>query len=220
VFTWHETSIYRKNERPVSGEQLDEVLWRANVGPVREPVTTSSNLSGSLLIAHPSLVEPTFRRTVIMLADHDAKKGSFGLVMNRPTGKLVGDLLDEKPLGHLARVPVLHGGPVEPEKMLIAAFRWHSEKRILECRHHISLEEAAALATAQLHTLRAFVGYAGWSSGQIESELAQRAWLVRKADKDEVLEVEKAPVIWREMTKTFGPWFQLVAEAPEEPGLN
>ena len=42
-----------------------------------------------------------------MLADHDEKKGSFGLVLNRPTGKLVGDLLDEKPLGHLSRVPVL-----------------------------------------------------------------------------------------------------------------
>lgn len=51
-------------------------------------------------------------------------------------------------------------------------------------------------------------------------ELAQRAWLVRKADKEEVLEVERAPRIWREMTSTFGPWFKLVAEAPDEPGLN
>jgi putative transcriptional regulator len=187
---------------------------------VREPASTSTNLSGSLLIAHPSLLEPTFRRTVIMLADHDDKKGSFGLVLNRPTGKLVGDLLDEKPLGHLARVPVLHGGPVEPDKLLLVAFKWHAEKRLLECRHHISLEEAAQLAAAQHHTVRAFVGYSGWTGGQIEGELAQRAWLVRKADKEEVLEVEKSPTIWREMTKTFGPWFQLVAEAPEDSGLN
>ena len=187
---------------------------------MREPATTSATLAGSFLIAHPSLNEPTFRRTVILLADHDTKQGSFGLVLNRPTGKLVGDLLDDQPLGQLARVPVLHGGPVEPDKLLLAAFRWHPEKQILECRHHISLEEAAQLTAAKHHTVRAFVGYSGWTGGQIEGELAQRSWLVRKADKEEVLEVERAPRIWREMTRTFGPWFQLVAEAPEDTGLN
>ena len=187
---------------------------------MRESVSTSQTLSGSFLIAHPSLVEATFRRTVIFLADHEPKTGSFGLVLNRPTGKLVGELLQEQPLGQLARVPVLNGGPVEPDKLLLAAFRWNPEKRLIECRHHISLEEAAHLTVAKDHTVRAFIGYSGWTGGQIEGELAQRAWLVRKADKEEALEVERAPRIWREMTSTFGPWFKLVAEAPEEPGLN
>ena len=82
------------------------------------------------------------------------------------------------------------------------------------------MEEAAKLTDAQHHTVRAFVGFSGWSGGQIEGELAQRAWLVRKADKEEVLEVERAQRIWREMTSTFGPWFRLVAEAPEDAGLN
>jgi putative transcriptional regulator len=165
-------------------------------------------------------MEPTFRRTVIILPDHDATTGSFGLVLNRPTGKLVGDLLADKPLGHLARVPVLHGGPVQPDQMLLAAFRWHPERRQLECRHHISLEEAATLAAAQHHTVRAFVGYSGWSGGQLEAELAQRSWLVRKADREDVLEGERSQRIWRDITSTFGPWFRLVAEAPEETGLN
>ena len=188
---------------------------------VREPATTSSSLAGSLLIAHPSLMEPTFRRTVIMLADHDGKQGSFGLVLNRPTGKLVGELLADQEVGQqLARVPVLHGGPVESDKMLLAAFRWHPEKRLFDCKHHISLEEAGQLAATQLHTVRAFVGYSGWTGGQIEGELAQRSWLVRKADQEQVLQIERAPRIWREMTSTFGPWFKMVAEAPEETGLN
>ncbi len=157
---------------------------------------------------------------MIFLADHDAKTGSFGLVMNRPTGKLVGELLNDQPLGQLARVPVLTGGPVEHDKLLLAAFRWSGDRRLIECRHHISLEEAAQLTVARDHTVRAFIGYSGWTGGQIEGELAQRAWLVRKADKAEVLEVERAPRIWREITSTFGPWFQLVAEAPDDAGLN
>ena len=112
------------------------------------------------------------------------------------------------------------GGPVEPDKLLLAAFRWHPQRQTIECRHHISREEAAQLADAQHHTVRAFVGFSGWAMGQLEGELAQRSWLVRKSDKEEVLEVERSARIWREMTSTFGPWFQLVAEAPEDAGLN
>jgi putative transcriptional regulator len=186
---------------------------------VREPAVTTS-LSGSFLIAHPSMMDPNFHHAVIMLPDHSVKEGSFGLILNRPTGKLVGDLLRDKALGQLARIPVLRGGPVQEDQLLLAAFRWHPQTNILECRHHISLEEAEELAIAQHHTVRAFVGYSGWTGGQLEGELAQRAWLVRRADQEDVLDLERAPVVWRDLTSTFGPWFKLVAEAPEDPSVN
>jgi putative transcriptional regulator len=179
-----------------------------------------SSLAGSLLIAHPSMSDPRFHRTVILLTDHNVKTGSFGLVINRPTGKLYGGLVPDKPLGHLARVPVLHGGPVQSDQLIFAAFRWHSSTNQLECRHLLSVAEAEELAAAQHHTVRAFFGYAGWSGGQLEGELAQRAWLVRKPDQEELLESERAPRVWRELTSTFGPWFKMVAEAPEDPTLN
>lgn len=186
---------------------------------MREPVVTSS-LAGSLLIAHPSMMDPNFHRAVIMLPDHTLKDGSFGLILNRPTGKFIGDLLQNQTLGQLARIPVLKGGPVQADQLLLAAFRWHPQTSMLECRHHISLEEAEQLATAQHHTVRAFVGYAGWSGGQLEGELAQRAWLVRRADQEDVLELDRAPRVWRDLTSGFGPWFQLVAEAPDDPSMN
>ena len=103
---------------------------------------------------------------------------------------------------------------------MLVAFRWHPQSRRLECRHHISLEEAEKLTTAQHHTVRGFIGYSGWSAGQLEAELAQRSWLVRKADQAELLETERSPRIWRELTSTFGPWFKLVAEAPDDPSAN
>ena len=187
---------------------------------MREPETTSPSLAGSFLIAHPALIDPNFRKSVIMLPDHSEKDGSIGLILNRPTGKVVGDLIAGKELGHLSRIPVLNGGPVSPEELIFAAFRWHPQTQLLECRHHIPLEEAARLAAAQHSTVRAFVGYAGWSAGQLEGELAQRAWLVRKADQEDLLEIERAPLIWRELTGTFGPWFKMVADAPDDPSLN
>jgi putative transcriptional regulator len=187
-------------------------------GGVREPV--ANTLAGSLLIAHPSMMDPNFHRAVIMLPEHNTKDGSFGVILNRPTGKFVGDLLQNQTLGQLARVPVLNGGPVQSDQLLLAAFRWHPQTSMLECRHHISLEEAEQLATAQHHTVRAFVGYAGWTGGQLEGELAQRAWLVHRADQQDVLELDRAPMVWRDLTSTFGPWFRLVAEAPDDPSMN
>ena len=187
---------------------------------MRESVTITNSLAGSLLIAHPSLLDPNFRHAVIHLPDHSAKDGSFGLVLNRPTGKVLGELLGSMPLGQLAHVPVLAGGPVETEQLLIAAFRWHPQTRQMECRHHLSLEEAEGLVSAQNHTVRAFVGYTGWSSGQLESEITHHSWLVRKADAERALDLSFAPRIWRELTSTFGPWFKLVAEAPDNPSCN
>jgi putative transcriptional regulator len=187
---------------------------------VREPDSTTSSLAGSLLIAHPGLIEPSFRRSVLILPDHTPTEGSFGLILNRPTGKVVGDLLADKPLGRLARVPVLSGGPVSPEQLILAVFRWHPPTQVLECRHHIPLDEAERLASKQHHTVRAFAGYAGWSAGQLEGELAQRSWLVRKADQEDVLEVPRAGIVWRDLTSTFGPWFRMVAESPDDPSLN
>ena len=187
---------------------------------VRDPETTSASLAGSFLIAHPGLDDPNFRKSVIILPDHSSAEGSLGLIINRPTGKHVGELLGKKSLGQLARIPVLHGGPVNPEELIFAAFRWHPQSQSLECRHHIALDEAERLASAQHHTVRAFVGYAGWTAGQLEVELAQRAWLVRKADQEDVLEIQRAPIVWRELTGTFGPWFKMVAGAPDDPSLN
>ena len=187
---------------------------------MREPASTTTSLAGSLLIAHPSLLDPNFHRAVIHLPDHSAKDGSFGLILNRPTGKVLGDLLSSKPLGQLAHIPVLSGGPVETDQLLLATFRWHPPTRILECRHHLSLEEAESLVSAQNHTVRAFVGYAGWSAGQLEGEIVHRSWLVRRADSEQTLDAAAAPSLWRDLTSSFGPWFKLIAEAPENPSAN
>lgn len=187
---------------------------------VREQEHTPATLAGSFLISHPDLQDPNFRRTVLILPDHSPTEGSFGLILNRPTGRVVGDLLGKKPVGHLSRIPVLNGGPVGADQLILAAFRWHPQTHVLECRHHIPLEEAETLAAKQRHTVRAFAGHSGWSAGQLDAELAQRSWLVRKADDEDVLDLSRSPVVWRELTSSFGPWFKMVAEAPDDPTLN
>ncbi len=181
--------------------------------------SSSISLTGSLLIAHPSLRDPNFCKTVLFLSANDALEGSFGLTLNRPAGRTVEDLLPDRDLGVLGRVPVFLGGPVSTDQLILASFQWHPQTQRMECRHHLVIDEAEQVLAEETATVRAFVGYAGWSKGQLEGELAQRSWLVQKPER-EMLALDRCPTLWREITSTFGPWFQLVAEAPDEPGRN
>jgi len=186
---------------------------------VREFASSSISLAGSLLIAHPGLLDPNFRRSVLFISTNDVQEGSFGLIINRPAGRSVSELLPDREFGALGRVPVFLGGPVGTDQLVFASFHWHAETERLECKPHLIIDEAEQMLQNESVIVRAYVGYAGWSKGQLEGELAQRTWLVRAAGR-EVLDVERCPTLWREITSTFGPWFQLLAEAPDNTKQN
>ncbi len=186
---------------------------------MREFTHSSSSLAGSLLIAHPSLLDPNFRRSVIYLGSHDEADGSYGLIVNRPTENTVADLLPGQNVGLLASLPVFIGGPVQQDRLTFAAFRWQGGSDIFECKTQLGIEEAGEIASGRKATVRAFIGYAGWSKGQLETELGQKAWIVRAAERD-VLDAKKSGVLWREIMRGLGPWFRLLADAPDDPSLN
>jgi putative transcriptional regulator len=186
---------------------------------VREFGSPSLSLGGSLLAAHPSLRDPNFHKAVIFLASHGPEEGSIGYIVNRPAGRDVGAILGNKPIGALARVPVFHGGPVALDQLTFVAFRWHPESERMECRHHLLIPDAQEAIEAEHTTVRAFIGYAGWGKGQLEGELAQRAWLVGQPGR-EALAAPALGGLWRTVVGSFGPRFRLEAEAPDEPGHN
>lgn len=186
---------------------------------MREFQQSSLGLAGSLLIAHPNLLDPNFRRTVLLVATHDPVNGSFGLILNRQAGKTVRELVDDPNLGPLAGVPVFFGGPVGRDRLTFAAFRWSTESQTLVCQANLDFDEAKRLALEDDVVLRGFVGYSGWSSGQLENELEQKAWVVQKPDQ-EVLDTEACAQIWFSIMQHYGPWFRLLASAPDDPSLN
>jgi putative transcriptional regulator len=185
---------------------------------VRESRSSSISLAGSLLVAHPNLRDPSFAKTVLFLSAHSVADGAFGLTLNRPSGRTVAEFLPDRDLGGLAGVPVFLGGPVSTDQLIFASFHWSAEAERMECRHHLVIAEAEQ-AAAEMAVVRAFVGYAGWSPGQIEAEIASASWLLQKPA-HEMLDLEYCPRLWREVTSSFGPWFQLVAEAPDELSRN
>src|ERR1700726_1201322 len=122
------------------------------------------NLAGSLLVAHPNMLDPNFRRTVLFISAHDPDDGAIGVIINRPLDKSVSDLVTEVPPQNLADVPVFFGGPVGNDQLMLAAFEWHTGQGLKMNHHTIS---AVPEAADEAPSVRAFLGYAGWSAGQL-----------------------------------------------------
>src|SRR5204863_4138145 len=85
---------------------------------------SSRSLAGSLLVAHPSMLDPNFRRTVLFISEHDPNEGALGVIINRPLDRQVADLVTDTPPAGLAGVPVFLGGPVGKNQLMFAAFEW------------------------------------------------------------------------------------------------
>jgi putative transcriptional regulator len=176
------------------------------------------SLAGSLLVAHPNMLDPNFRRTVLFISAHDPEEGALGVIINRPLDKRVADLVNDVPPEGLARVPVFFGGPVGKNQLMFAAFEWRKGEG-LKMNHSVGLDEARARAGDDLMSIRAFVGYAGWDAGQLESEMKQKAWIVRKPSRA-ALRPERLPRLWFDIMNGLGPWYKMLAAAPDDPSLN
>jgi putative transcriptional regulator len=176
------------------------------------------NLTGSLLVAHPSMMDPNFRRSVLFISAHDPEDGALGVIINRPLDKQVVDLVSEPPPEGLADVPVFLGGPVGKNHLMFAAFEWQDGQG-LKINHNVDLKEATSRADNDPASIRAFVGYTGWGAGQLEAEMKQKAWLLQKPSRA-ALKPERLRNLWFEIMRGLGPWYKLLAAAPDDPSLN
>jgi putative transcriptional regulator len=185
---------------------------------MKQPENAPEAISGSLLLAAPSLRDPNFFHTVLLLAAHNSEDGAFGYILNRPLDKQVSDLLEDRDLGPLGDVPVFLGGPVGTNKLSFAALDWNNKKRSLQVQTHLSTEQAIK-ELKKGRIVRGFVGYSGWSKGQIESEIKHRSWIVTPSRKT-ILTTQPVTQMWTAVLEEMGPVYQLMAHTPEKVELN
>ncbi len=203
------------------GKSRVELAERAGapfIFSMRYPAGTPQNFTGQLLVAHPNMLDPNFRRSVLFISAHDAEEGAMGVIINRPLDKHVSELLTDPAPGALANVPVFLGGPVGTNQLMFAAFDWEGRDS-LSLKQNVALDEASQLSEQDRSAIRAFVGYAGWNAGQLENELRQNAWVLQKPDRA-ALKPERLPRLWFEIMRNLGPWFKMLAAAPDDPSLN
>lgn len=178
------------------------------------------SLQGQLLIAAPSLVDPNFRRTVVLVAQH-TDDGAMGLVLNRPSGALVTETVP--PLAPLVgdTETVWSGGPVEPGGVIVVAeFEEPDEaaELIFGDVGFMSADADPELVAAATRRARVFAGYAGWSAGQLEAELEEEGWFLAGALEEDVF--THADDLWSVVLARKGGPYALLAKMPPEPGLN
>lgn len=176
------------------------------------------NLAGQLLLAHPALKDPNFRRTVVLMSAHN-KDGSLGVVLNRPMGQTLAEYNRDFTFGPLAQVPVYRGGPVAEDQLIFAAWRWIATDGAFQLQFGLEPDKAGDMAGQKDYTLRAFLGYAGWSAGQLENEMKHNTWFVAPVDTD-VIGANDGVALWRVVLGSLDPELRLLAGEPEDPAVN
>ncbi|HET7572119.1 MAG TPA: YqgE/AlgH family protein [Gaiellaceae bacterium] len=175
---------------------------------------------GQLLIASPSLLDPNFRRAVVLVTEH-TDEGAAGLVLNRPSEVEVVEAVPAlEPLVDGAE-PVFVGGPVQPEAVLVLGEFLDPEDAAVPVVGSLgfpSLEEPEQVVPVTTRR-RVFAGYAGWGAGQLEGELERDDWILEPALPDDAF-TDDPEELWADVLRRKGGVYELVARMPEDPSLN
>ncbi len=177
---------------------------------------------GRLLVSEPYLPDPYFKRTVVLLCEHN-HEGSFGFVLNRHMDMQVNDLIDTMPVLS-SKVGI--GGPVQSSDLYYLHTLGPRIEGSVELVDGVYMggdyDRLRAVLTADprlaVH-VRFFVGYAGWGEDQLQRELDERSWLIAKADRRTVMHTGHKD-LWASTLRAMGREFAPLANFPDDPSLN
>lgn len=169
-------------------------------------------------MAHPNMLDPNFRRAVLFISAHEPDDGALGVIINRPLDKPVSEFVSDVSIENVGDIPVFLGGPVGRNQLIFAALEWQKGQG-LKLNPQVGLEEVSKRAGQDPDSICAFVGYAGWGAGQLEAEMKQKAWVLKKPSRS-MFEPARLGTLWFDIMKTLGPWYKMLAAAPDDPSLN
>ncbi len=178
--------------------------------------------AGVLLIAEPFLKDPNFMRTVVFLCEHQ-EEGSFGFVLNKTYDITLDQLVPGLPD---IKFPVYYGGPVQQDTLHFLHQLPHLIPGGLEVSKGIYWGGDYEMLVSLLqkgeinpHKIRFFVGYSGWSNGQLEDEMKDKSWLTVAA-KPKLVFHRNYSEIWKDSLKELGGDYAQLVNYPTDPQLN
>jgi putative transcriptional regulator len=178
--------------------------------------------AGMLLIAEPFLKDPNFKRTVVLICDHQ-ETGSFGFVLNRDYEQTLEDLIPDLTGMNL---PVNYGGPVQKDTLHFL----HQYPALIPGGFEVAdgifwggdFDLAIQFLREQKISrdkIRFFIGYSGWMSGQLQEELKENSWLLTPALSKLVFH-RKMEEIWKDSLRHMGGDYEMMVNFPVDPTLN
>ena len=179
------------------------------------------SIRGQLLVASPSLLDPNFRRTVVLIAEH-GEEGAMGLVLNRRLETSVAEAAP--PLSDLVEdEAALHsGGPVQPTSVMVLAEFADPDQAgalVLDNVGFVGAETDFEDVSPELGRARVYAGFAGWAPDQLEAEIERDDWILAPADAEDIFS-EEPEELWSAVLERKGGQFALIARMPVDPSLN
>tara|TARA_Y100000589_G_scaffold202618_1_gene191124 strand:+ start:5792 stop:6376 length:585 start_codon:yes stop_codon:yes gene_type:complete len=177
--------------------------------------------SGRLLLAEPFMLDDHFSRSVIYLCEHN-KDGSYGFILNNTLNLKLNDIITDK---ELPDIDVFYGGPVHATSL----FYIHQMGNVINDSLKISeniytggdfnqIVEFLNLGILDLNKIKFFLGYSGWSKGQLVSEIKSHSWIVSDIEKENIFENNKD--LWRNVLENKGGKYKAIANFPLNPSDN
>ena len=178
------------------------------------------SLKGHLLVAGPALVDPNFRRSVVLVGEH-GDEGALGVILNRASESTVDEALPELTALVDGDAAVHVGGPVQPSAIVVLAEFVEPERAETLVLGDIGFlpSEIDPDELGELRRARVFAGYAGWGPGQLDDELSEGSWIVEPAEPEDVFTAEPEE-LWSEVLRRKGGPFGVLALMPPDPSLN
>ncbi len=174
--------------------------------------------AGTLLLAEPFLADPHFKRSVVLICEHN-QEGSLGFILNKPVGMKLDRLVSDFPnFNH----EVFYGGPVQTDTIHYV----HSKGDLIEDSLEIdnglywggNFQQIKFCIENELMSpfdIKFFVGYSGWGEGQLDEELGFKSWLSSIVEKNYVFSGrEDAKKLWKKVLEDEGDIYSVIAQIP------
>lgn len=180
--------------------------------------------SGNILIAEPFMLDTNFKRAVICLCDHSEQEGSVGFILNRRMNLKLSELIPD--IENEEEYNVFYGGPVATDTIHYI----HNVGDLLEDSIKVSrgiywggnFEKLKFLINSGLikpNNIRFYLGYSGWSAGQLQEELESGSWLISQVDPNYVFKSVSA-LLWKQTLSNKGDLYSVIAQMPSTISLN
>ena len=178
------------------------------------------SLKGQLLIAGPGLIDPNFRRTVVLVGEH-SEEGALGVILNRASESTVDETLPELSTLVDGLGTIHFGGPVQPSAIVVLAEFSQPDRAGSLVLGSVGFlpSEVDPDELGELRRARVFAGYAGWGPGQLDGELEEGSWIVEPALPDDIFTTDPDE-LWSDVLRRKGGPFSVLALMPLDPSLN
>jgi putative transcriptional regulator len=188
-----------------------------------EPTNQLEPQKGRILISEPFLLDNYFKRSIVLITEHNETDGTIGFVLNKPVDIPVNEIIENFPN---TNIELLLGGPVNTNTLhyihtlgdiipnsnkVLGNVCWGGDFEVVE-----RLIRSGNLAPGQI---KFFLGYSGWSPNQLETELEDSAWLVAEMPPEEIMSSMNRNY-WKRHLRKLGKKYEMWSNFPEDPEMN